>query len=122
MKLFPGLRLAAAVICLLFMTACETETTSPRDVMARVNGVNITADQLEEAYLANIQGVDPLPDDEEADDLKFQLLNDIVTNEIMMQLAEERELTATDAEVEVRFNESKILVNNVSFASCFDGS
>lgn len=120
MKAFTSVRLSAAAGCLLLVAACGTEATAPANVVARVNGVDITADELEEAYLSNIQGVEPEPDPEEADDLKLQLLNELITNEIMMQLAEERELTATDAEVEVRFNEYKAQYSAERFQEVLD--
>ena len=107
MKRSHSLRLAVAGTCLLFIAACGTTTNAPLSVVARVNGVDITAAELDEVYLSNILGVDPAPDEEEADDLKLQLLTEIVTNTIMMQMAQERGLTATDAEVDVRFNEYK---------------
>ena len=68
----------------------------------------------------NIQGVDPPPNVEEADDLKLQLLNEMITNEILMQLADERDLVATDAEVDVRFNEFKAGYSTERFQELLD--
>jgi peptidyl-prolyl cis-trans isomerase SurA len=89
-------------------------------VAARVNGADITVARLEEEYQANIKGLDPLPDQEEADRLKLELLNDIVTNQIMMQLAAQRELTATNAEVDAKFNEYKAQYSAERFQELLD--
>ena len=120
MKRSHSLRLAVAGTCLLLIAACGTSTNAPSSVVARVNGVDITAEELDEAYLSNILGVDPAPDEEEADDLKLQLLTEIVTNTIMMQMAQERGLTATDAEVDVRFNEYKSQYSAERFQEMLD--
>jgi peptidyl-prolyl cis-trans isomerase SurA len=99
---------------------CSAPSGTPANVVARVNGIDITAEDLEEQFARNVQGVEPAPDDEEADDLKLQLLNEMITNQILMQLAAERDLTATDAEVDVRFNEFKSQYSAERFQELLD--
>jgi len=47
------------------------------------------------------------PSLEEAQDLKLQLLNQMINDRILLELAAQEGLTATDAEVDVKFNELK---------------
>jgi peptidyl-prolyl cis-trans isomerase SurA len=102
------------------IAGCSATTPVPDDVVARINEVDITTAALEEQYTRNILGVDPLPDPDEADDLRLQLLNEMITNEILMQLAAERELTATDAEIDVQFNEFKAQYSAERFQELLD--
>ena len=115
----PG-SIVALLAMTLIVSACSAAVTAPENVVARVNGVDISADQLEEQYRRNFPDIDPPPDEEEADDLKLQVLNDMITNEILMQLAADRELTATDAEVDVRFNEFKSQYSAERFQELLD--
>src|SRR5690606_19761292 len=100
------LSLAAAALWLA-TAACSSDSTASANVVARVNGIDITAAELDRKFASWAAGVDPLPAEEEIEDLKLQILNEMIVNEILMQLAAASELTATDAEVDVRFNEFK---------------
>jgi len=98
-----GIAIAAALV-VLAASACN-DTPVPDDVVARVNGVDITTEYLDAQFARAIAGAEPLPNGEETRDLKLQLLSDIIGNQIMLQLAAAQGLTATDAEVDVQFSE-----------------
>lgn len=118
-RLTQSLRLAVTAVC-AGIAACGTAGIDTAGVAARVNGVDIATAQLEEEFAFTIQGLEPAPDVEEADDLKLQLLNDMITNEIMMQLAAERGLMATDAEVDAQFNEYRAQYSTARFQELLD--
>jgi len=102
LKSFVTLGLAFS---LLFVSSCNQTRSIPANVAARVNGVDITFDQLDAEFARAIAGADPVPGPEQAQDLKLQLLSDMIGNEVLLQLAAADGLTATDAEVEVQFTE-----------------
>lgn len=94
------------VLTLLVAAACNGTSPTPPNVVARVNGVDITEEQLETEFARAIAGADTLPqENEQVQELKLQLLSDMINSEILLQLAADQDLTATDAEVDVQFNE-----------------
>jgi len=89
------------------MTAsCGSESTASGDVAARVNGKEITTAELEKQFQVRTSTEQP-PSQEEAQDLKLQLLNQMINDRILLELAAQAGLTASDAEVDVKFNELK---------------
>lgn len=100
--------------------ACSSDDSAPVDVAARVNDADITNEELETELESRIKGADPAPSEEEQNDLKLQLLNELITNEILLQLAGDAALTATDAEVDVRFNEFKSQFTEERFQAVLD--
>jgi peptidyl-prolyl cis-trans isomerase SurA len=94
------------VLAFLVAAACNQTSTAPPNVVARVNGVEITEEQLETEFARAVSGADTLPEEnEQIQELKLQLLSDMINSEILLQLASDQDLTATDAEVDVQFNE-----------------
>src|SRR5262249_32863240 len=47
------------------------------------------------------------PEPEELDSLKLQVLNQMINDQILLEMASQSALTATDADVDVKFNELK---------------
>src|SRR5215470_2677175 len=86
--------------------SCSSESKASGDVAARVNGKEITTAELEKQFLARTSTEQP-PSAEEGQDLKLQLLNQMINDRILLEMANQAGLTATDAEVEVKFNELK---------------
>ena len=103
-KPIPSVLLATLM---LVVAACSSASTVSSDIVARVNGSDVTLAELDRAYASRIQGADPAPAEEEVENLRLQILNELIINEVLLQLADEAELTATDAEVDVRFNDFK---------------
>ena len=99
--------LSMAVLAALLLTAaCGSESTVSGDVAARVNGKEITTAELEKQFQSRTTDQQP-PSQEEAQDLKLQLLNQMINDQILLEMAGQTGLTATDAEVEVKLNELK---------------
>jgi peptidyl-prolyl cis-trans isomerase SurA len=74
-------------------------------VEARVNGVPITTADLDLEFARAIAGATSVPGEEQTRDLELQLLSDMIGNRILLQIAADQQLTATDAEVDLRFSE-----------------
>jgi peptidyl-prolyl cis-trans isomerase SurA len=110
-----GVRIVRSVISFLAFTAptlalilgCADSSTVSSDVVARVNGVDLTTVALDKIVTARLATVDPKPSDEELEDLRLQLLSEMIGNEILMQLAASDQLTASDAEIDVEYNDFK---------------
>ena len=86
---------------------CGTSTSVSDDIMARVNTKEITAADLEKLYQARINGAPQAPTPEESQALKFQLLSQMIDDEILLQMAAAQGLNATDAEVDTKFTDLK---------------
>jgi peptidyl-prolyl cis-trans isomerase SurA len=95
-----------ALSALLMTASCGSESTASGDVAARVNGKEITTAELEKQFQVRTSTEQP-PSQEEAQDLKLQLLNQMINDRILLELAAQAGLTASDAEVDVKFNELK---------------
>lgn len=109
-------RLRAAFVAVGFVAAsCGGSSIPEDDVVARVNGSAILLADLEEEYRMSIRGVAAPPDAEEADDIKLQILNEMITNEILLQIAARYELTASEEEVDARFDELRSQYSDSAF-------
>jgi peptidyl-prolyl cis-trans isomerase SurA len=95
-----------AAVCVLAV-GCSSSSSVSDDIVARVNGKQITKADLEKAYQSRINGAQQLPTPEEAQALKFQLLSQMVNDEILLQMAASSGLNATDAEVDTKFTDFK---------------
>jgi len=95
------------LLALALATGCNSDTSASADVVARVNGKDISTAQLEKQFQARITGAEQPPAPEEIDDLKLQLLSQMINDQIMLELASQAGLTATDSEVDVKFSEFK---------------
>jgi peptidyl-prolyl cis-trans isomerase SurA len=92
---------------LLLAASCNTDTTASPDIVARVNGKDITTAELDKQFQSRIANAEQQPAPEEVQDLKLQLLSQMINDHILLELAGEQGLTATDGEVDVKFNEFK---------------
>ena len=115
------LSLVLAIVAVLVLgTSCSSDAPAPTNVVARVEGVDITNEELDKEFESRVQGADPAPSEEEIEDLKLQLLSELINNEVLLQLAGDASLTATDAEVDVRFNEFKSQFTEERFQEVLD--
>src|SRR5438477_1743985 len=96
--LFAGLLLAAS---------CGSPSKASADVVARVNGKDITTATLEKQFQNRLNGAEQPPSTEEGEDLMLQVLNQMINDHILLEQASATGLSATDAEVDVKFNEFK---------------
>src|SRR5579863_3610536 len=89
---------------------CKKDVPPAADVWAVVNNHEVKRDEVEKYYngqIAQQNAAAPKPSVEEALSLKLSVLDELVTNEILTELAQKEGLVATDGEVEDKFTESK---------------
>src|SRR6266704_5010717 len=101
------LSISALIAALLVLASCGAASKASADVVARVNGKDITIAQLEKQFQNRLNGAEQPPSAEEAQDLKLQVLNQLINDQILLEMASSAGLSATDAEVDVKFNEAK---------------
>lgn len=88
------------------LTLVSCKHTPPPNVAAEVNGQAITYAQLDKLYKTQYQqpGQNQNPNEDQVLSNKLEVLNGMITSEIMRQRAEKLGLTATDADVDTEFN------------------
>src|SRR5262245_9625512 len=92
---------------LLITASCGADTSASANVVARVNGKDITTADLDKQVQIQLNGSEQPPSPEELQDLKLQVLNQMINNQILLEQAAKGNLSASDAEVDVKFNEFK---------------
>src|SRR3989441_11043246 len=101
------LTLSALFAGLLITSSCGSASKASTDIVARVNGKDITTSQLEKQFQNRLNGAEQPPSSEEAQDLTLQVLNQLINDKILLELSSTAGVSATDAEVDVKFNEFK---------------
>lgn len=99
--------LVLSVVMVLTIAGCSSNSTASDEIVARVNGKEITTAELEKQFQARLNTTDPLPSPEESQALKFQLLSQMINDRILLQMATDQGLAASDAEVDTKFTELK---------------
>jgi peptidyl-prolyl cis-trans isomerase SurA len=101
--------LAAFGICMLagLVQSCHKDETPGPDVWAVVNGHEIKRSEVEKLARNNAQTENQTPSQEEVLSIKLGVLDQLINNEILMELAQKQGLAATDGEVEDKFTEEK---------------
>ena len=109
--------LAIALVCALgcVLASCSREIAPGPDVWAVVNGTQITREQVERNYRSRLSPDSPAPSHAEALSLKLTILEELVNSEVLLQRAAKMNLTATDAEVESKFEEAKAPLSEEEF-------
>jgi peptidyl-prolyl cis-trans isomerase SurA len=92
---------------LLVTASCGSDSSASANVVARVNGKDITTTDLEKQFQTHLNGAEQPLSVEEQQDLKLQLLNQMINERIMLEQAVAANLNTTDAEVDVKFTEFK---------------
>jgi peptidyl-prolyl cis-trans isomerase SurA len=108
------------LLLVLACPACQRTPTSdpsssstsatPSGVAARVNGKDIPRADVEKYYQARIFDLDQKPTGDAVNILKLELLNDLITGELMAQKAQQLNLQPTEAEIDA---EVQILKGNI---------
>src|SRR5438094_8503531 len=101
------LSVVALITASLLTASCGSASKASADVVARVNGKDITTAQLEKQFQNRSNGAERPRSAEEAEDLKLQVLNQLINDQILLEMASTAGLSATDAEVDVKFNQFK---------------
>src|SRR5215831_4466806 len=91
---------------LLVTASCGSDSSASANVVARVNGKDITTAELEKQFQAHVNP-EQAPSPEEQQALKLEMLNQMINDRILLEQASAANLSATDAEVDVKFNEFK---------------
>jgi peptidyl-prolyl cis-trans isomerase SurA len=95
-----------ALLLLLTGSGCTGKQVGT-DVMATVNGRQITRTEVEKYYNNQTADAPQKPSQEQADSLRLTILKELVDQEILMQRAEKMGLLATDEEVNAKLTEIK---------------
>jgi peptidyl-prolyl cis-trans isomerase SurA len=103
------------LIGLVLMAACKSGAKATAELAASVNNKDITMDELNKQFTARTEGANPPPAPDEVQDAKMQLLDQMINDEILVQLAAKEGLTASDAEVALKFNEFKTQLTAEAF-------
>src|SRR5215510_9990000 len=92
---------------LLVLASCGSDSSASANVVARVNGKDVTASQLDKQVQVQLNDSEQPASPEELQDLKLQVLNRMINDQILLEHASAANLSASDAEVDVKFNEFK---------------
>src|SRR5947199_4101070 len=88
------LTLSALIAGLLLTASCGSASKASADVVARVNGRDGTTAQLEKQFQNRLNGAEQPPSAEEAQDLKLQVLNQLINDQILLEMASTAGLSA----------------------------
>jgi peptidyl-prolyl cis-trans isomerase SurA len=99
--------LAALLAVLLVTVACGSDSSASADVVARINDKDISATQLDKQVQVQLSGAEQPPSPEELQDLKLQVLSRMINDQILLEQAAAANLSASDAEVDLKFTEFK---------------
>ncbi|MBI3668194.1 MAG: peptidylprolyl isomerase [Acidobacteria bacterium] len=103
-RLVAALGILAALVC---APACKKQAPPAPDVWATVNGKEIKRDEVEKYYRSRVTPQGQEPSQEEALSLKLNILDELISNEILLERAKAAGLEASDGEVEDKFTEFK---------------
>lgn len=92
---------------LLFVAVVACHRPTPPNVMATVNGKEISRSELEKAYKANIGDNPQEPSPEQANIVRLNLLRQMIDSEILQQRAAKLNLVASDEDVNAKLTEFK---------------
>jgi peptidyl-prolyl cis-trans isomerase SurA len=94
----------AAVLC-AGVDGCKSAPNA--DVVATVNGHSLMKADLEKYYTNQLGDAEQQPTQEQADNLKLNILHQMIDDEIMQQRAAKLNLLATDEDVDAKLAELK---------------
>jgi peptidyl-prolyl cis-trans isomerase SurA len=104
-----GLSFAIALV----ISGCNHQP-SP-EVMATINGKEITASEVDRAYKQSLDASAPTPSKEEAAIHRLTILHGLIEDEILQQRAAKLNLVATDEEVDAKITDMKALMTQEDF-------
>jgi peptidyl-prolyl cis-trans isomerase SurA len=95
----------SAAVLLAALAACNSQPGG--DVMATVDGKKIFRTEVDKYYNNNVASAQQAPTGEQATALRLNILHTMIDDEILMRRAEKLGLLATDADVDLKYNEYK---------------
>ena len=105
MKRWLTILVIAAVV--VWAAGCRKQQPPGPGTWARVDGKEIKRAEVEKYYQSRVPAEGQQPSQEESLSLMLNILDELVTNEILYALAKKQNLEASDGEVEDRFTELK---------------
>ncbi|HZR30832.1 MAG TPA: SurA N-terminal domain-containing protein [Terriglobales bacterium] len=90
----------------LVLGACQRKGSDP-EVMAKVNGREITRSEVQKYFENQTMGSPQPSGGEQETSLRLSILHELIQNEILMQRAQKMGLLATDEEVQRKITEAK---------------
>src|SRR5271156_1125077 len=102
-----GMFLTVAAMALALASGCKQKSQPAPDVWAVVNGQEIKREDVDKYYRTRVNPEGQEPSQEEALSLKLNVLDELISNEIMLERAKKLNLEASDGEVEDKFTELK---------------
>jgi peptidyl-prolyl cis-trans isomerase SurA len=102
-----GMFLPVAAMALALGTGCKQKSQPAPNVWAVVNGQEIKREDVDKYYRTRVNPEGQEPSQEEALSLKLNVLDELISNEIMLERAKKLNLEASDGEVEDKFTELK---------------
>ncbi len=113
----PG---AALSVCgvLAMMASCQQRVS--KDVAATVNGRPITYAELDHAIATQFSNAPLKANSDQQIQVRLEALRTLIDNEILLQRAEKEGLLASDADVDVKFNEAKAPYTQEQFQKLLD--
>jgi peptidyl-prolyl cis-trans isomerase SurA len=106
-KCWSGLSFLTLVLALaLALSGCPSHS-SEKDVMAKVNSYKVFRSELDKNYNARVAGSPQKPTSAEEENLRLNILNQIIDIQLHLQKAEKLGIVATDDEVESKFAQAK---------------
>jgi peptidyl-prolyl cis-trans isomerase SurA len=116
-----GRRALLPFASLLLAVACRSQPAAPPppppvspDVWAVVNGREIRRDEVEKAYRRNSQP-NPAASSDETLTLELNVLDQMITEEILLAKARELKIEVPDAELDAAYNEGKKNIPDEAF-------
>ncbi len=98
---------ALLAVGVLFSAVAGCHRSTSADVVATVNGKEIQRAELERNYQIQLADNPQKPSDQEADILRLNVLQKMITAEVMQQRAAKLNLTASDEDVTAKLTEIK---------------
>ena len=103
-----SLRLWAGSLSVFLVAACAgCKHTVSSDVAATVNGRPITYTEVDRLLSTQVPSAQLKANDDQARELKLEMLRTLIDAEIMLQKSEKEGLFASDSDVDAKFNELK---------------
>jgi peptidyl-prolyl cis-trans isomerase SurA len=103
----PAVLLPLAGLFLSGLAGCKQAEHHAPDVWAVVNGTEIKRDEVEKYYRSQLNPEGQKPTQEDTLSLKLNVVEQLINNEILLELAKKQNLMASDGEVEDKFTELK---------------
>ncbi|HEY6305709.1 MAG TPA: SurA N-terminal domain-containing protein, partial [Candidatus Angelobacter sp.] len=98
----------------LALTGCPNK--GPGDTMAKVNGYKIQRSEVDKAFTKQTAGTPQKLTSEQEQNLRLQILQQLITLQLYLQKAEKLGVVATDDEIETKLNQAKAPYTKEEFA------